>query len=188
VNALARFVLVLAVLSIPRAAAADEALWTLLKGGGQVVIMRHAATVPNVPDTLGPRGCANQRNLSEAGREDARRIGAAFRARGITVEDVRASVWCRCMDTARLAFGSVINWPALDSFLRDRRREGPQTQEVRELVSRHRGGTLVLVTHQVNITALTGLFPAEGEMLILTPSGDNFTVAGRLKPSDVSAN
>ena len=53
---------------------------------------------------------------------------------------------------------------------------------------RHRGGTLALVTHQVNITALTGFFPAEGEMLILTPRGDGFTVAGRLKPSDVGAN
>jgi broad specificity phosphatase PhoE len=184
----ARFVLALVVLSIPRAAPADEALWTLLKGGGQVVIMRHAATVPNVPDTLGPGGCASQRNLSEAGREDARRIGAAFRARGITVDDVRASVWCRCMDTARLAFGSATNWPPLDSFFRDRSREPAQTLQVRELVIRHRGGTLALVTHQVNITALTGLFPAEGEMLILTPRGDGFTVAGRLKPPDVSAN
>ena len=107
---LAGFALALVVLSVPRAAAADEALWILLKGGRQVVIMRHAATMPNVPAALGPGGCASQRNLSETGREDARRIGAAFRARGITVDDVRASVWCRCMDTARLAFGSVTNW------------------------------------------------------------------------------
>jgi phosphohistidine phosphatase SixA len=183
---LAGFALALAVLSVPRAAAADEALWILLKAGGQVVIMRHAATVPNVPDTLGPGGCASQRNLSEAGREDARRIGAAFRARGITVDDVRASVWCRCMDTARLAFGSVTNWPPLDSFFRDRSREAAQTREVRDLVIRHRGGTLVLVTHQVNITALTGFFPAEGELLVLTPGGDGFTVAGRLEASDVN--
>lgn len=182
----ARCLLALAVLLIPRAATADEGLWTLLKGGGQVVIMRHAATVPNVPDTLGPGGCGSQRNLSEAGREDAMRIGAAFRAHGITIENVRASVWCRCMDTGRLAFGSVTNWPPLDSFFRDRSREPAQTREVREVVMRHRGGTLVLVTHQVNITALTGLFPAEGEMLILTPIGDSFTVAGRLKVSDVN--
>jgi broad specificity phosphatase PhoE len=181
-----RVALALAALSFPALAAADEALWTLLKGGGQVVIMRHAATVPNVPDSLGPGGCASQRNLSEAGREDARRIGAAFQARGIAVEDVRASVWCRCMDTARLAFGTVTNWPPLDSFFRDRSREPAQTREVRNLVIRHRGGTLVLVTHQVNITALTGLFPAEGEMLILTPGGGGFTVAGRLKAPDVN--
>ena len=174
----------LALLFVPGAASADEAIWALLKSGGQVVIMRHAATVPNVPDTLGS-GCSTQRNLSEAGREDARRIGAAFRARGIAVEDVRASVWCRCMDTARLAFGTVINWPALDSIFRDRRREAAQTREVRELIRGHSGGTLVLVTHQVNITALTGLYPDEGEMLVLTPRGEGFVVAGRIKPSDI---
>ena len=177
-------VLVLALLSVPGAASADEAIWALLKSGGQVVIMRHAATVPNVPDTLGT-DCSTQRNLSEAGREDARRIGAALRAHGIAVEDVRASVWCRCMDTAQLAFGTVTTWPALDSIFRDRSRESAQTRDVRELIRGHSGGTLVLVTHQVNITALTGLYPDEGEMLVLTPRGDGFVVAGRLKPSDV---
>jgi broad specificity phosphatase PhoE len=177
-------VVVLALLSVPGAASADEAIWALLKSGGQVVIMRHAATVPNVPDTLGP-GCSTQRNLSETGREDARRIGAAFRAQGIAVEDVRASVWCRCMDTARLAFGTVTNWPALNSIFRDRSREAAQTREVRELIRGHSGGTLVLVTHQVNITALTGLYPDEGEMLVLTPRGEGFVVAGRIKPSDI---
>ena len=183
---LARLILALALLSVPASASADEAIWALLRGGGQVVIMRHAATLPNVPDTLG-RGCSTQRNLSEAGREDARRIGAAFHAHGIAVEDVRASVWCRCMDTARLAFGTVTSWPALDSIFRDRSREAAQTREVRELIRGHSGGTLVLVTHQVNITALTGLFPDEGEMLVLTPRGEGFVVAGRIKPSDVSA-
>ena len=179
-------VLALALLPVPGAAAADEAIWALLKSGGQVVIMRHAATVPNVPDTLGT-DCSTQRNLSEAGRENARRIGAAFRAHGIAVEDVRASVWCRCMDTARVAFGTATNWPALDSIFRDRSREAAQTREVRELIRGHSGGTLVLVTHQVNITALTGLYPDEGEMLVLTPRGDGFVVAGRIKASEVSA-
>ena len=55
-------------------------------------------------------------------------------------------------------------------------------------MSSHRGGTLVFVTHQGNITALTGLYPGEGEMIILTPQSDGFTVAGRLNPSDVTAN
>jgi len=82
----------LSLLSAPAAAAADEATWTLLKGGGQVVVMRHAATAPAASDALGPGGCSSQRNLSEAGCEDARRIGAAFRARGIVVEDVRAKM------------------------------------------------------------------------------------------------
>ena len=68
------------------------------------------------------------------------------------------------------------------------RPEAGQTGAVRQLVSRHRGGTLVLVTHQVNITALTGLYPAEGEMIVLSPRGGGFTVAGVIKASAVAAD
>lgn len=184
------WVLALALLAIPAQALADEALWALLKSGGQVVIMRHASTDSTAgdPDTMRLEDCSTQRNLSPAGRNEARRIGRAFKARGITVDDVRSSLWCRCLDTATLAFGLATPWLPLNSFFRNRDREAGQTGAVRELVGRHRGGTLVLVTHQVNITALTGVYPAEGEMIVLTPRAGAFTVAGRLKPSDVPAN
>ena len=180
----------LALLALPVQAQASEALWSLLKAGGHVVIMRHAATDQSLPDSARPRvdDCSTQRNLSAAGREDAQRIGAAFKARGIAVDGIRSSPWCRCLDTGRLAFGSVEVWSQLNSVFRDRSQEPEQTRAVRQMVSRHRGGILVLVTHQVNITALTGLYPGEGELIILTPHGDGFTVAGRLKPSDVTAN
>ena len=183
-------VLALALLALPAQAQASEALWALLKSGGQVVIMRHAATdgTAGDPDTMRLEDCSTQRNLSLSGRDEARRIGSAFKARGITVDDVRSSIWCRCLDTATLAFGMVNPWLPLNSFFRNREREAGQTGAVRELVSRHRGGTLILVTHQVNITALTGLYPAEGEMIILTPRGADFAVAGRVKASDVTAN
>jgi len=181
-------VLALALLALSDQAQASEALWALLKSGGQVVIMRHASTdgTPGDRDTLRLEDCSTQRNLSASGRDDARRIGSAFRTRGITVTDVRSSIWCRCLDTATLAFGMANSWLPLNSFFRNRERESSQTGEVRELVGRHRDGTLILVTHQVNITALTGLYPAEGEMIVLTPRGGDFTVAGRLKPSDVT--
>jgi len=183
-------VFALALLALPAQAEASEALWSLLKAGGQVVVMRHAATDSSAGDrdTMRLEDCSTQRNLSASGRDDARRIGAAFKARGIIVDDVRSSIWCRCLDTATLAFGTVNQWLPLNSFFRNREREPNQTRAMRELVSRHRGGTLVFVTHQVNITALTGLYPDEGEMIILTPQGDGFTVAGRLKPSDVTVN
>ena len=182
--------LALALLLLPVQAQANEGLWSLLKAGGQVVIMRHAATDSTAGDrdTMRLEDCSTQRNLSASGRDEARRIGAAFRARGIVVDDVRSSVWCRCLDTATLAFGTVNQWLPLNSFFRNRDREPVQTRAVRELVSRHRGGTLVFVTHQVNITALTGLYPEEGEMVILTPRDDGFTVAGRLRPSEVTEN
>jgi len=183
-------VLALALLALPVQVQASEALWALLKSGGQVVIMRHAATDPTAGDrdTMRLEDCSTQRNLSASGRDDARRIGEAFRARGITVDDVRSSVWCRCLDTATLAFGMANPWLPLNSFFRNREREPGQTRAVRDLVGRHRGGTLILVTHQVNITALTDLYPAEGEMIVLTPQGGDFTVAGRLTASDVTTN
>jgi broad specificity phosphatase PhoE len=167
-------------------AAADEALWKVLQHGGQVVLIRHASTDGGVGDPAGFRldDCRTQRNLSAAGREEARRLGEAFRVRDIPVGQVLSSRWCRCQDTARLAFGRVEAWPPLDSFFRDRHGAEVQTQAVRQRVSeRPSTGNLILVSHQVNISALTGLSPAPGEMVILTPLGQGeFRVAGRLSP------
>jgi hypothetical protein len=112
-------VLALALLAFPVQAQASEALWNLLKGGGQVVIMRHAVTDSTAGDrdTMRLEDCSTQRNLSASGQDDARRIGAAFRARGIIVDEVRSSVWCRCLDTATLAFGTVNQWLPLNFLL-----------------------------------------------------------------------
>jgi phosphohistidine phosphatase SixA len=167
-------------------ATADEALWALLKIGGQVVMIRHA-TAPGGGDPPGFRldDCSTQRNLSEDGREEARRIGAAFRTRGIPVGRVLSSQWCRCLETAQLAFGRAEPWPALNSYFNDPARDARHTPEVRQLAGRRPGnGNLVLVTHNFNIRAVTGISPASGEMVVLTPKGDGtFTIAGRLPPS-----
>ncbi|MBI2081776.1 MAG: histidine phosphatase family protein [candidate division NC10 bacterium] len=167
-------------------AAADEALWALLTGGGQVLVIRHA-TAPGVGDPAGFRldDCATQRNLSAAGREEARRLGAALRARGVPIGRVLSSQWCRCLETARLAFGTAEPWAPLNSFFNERQRGPAQTEEVRALVAKApAGGNLVLVSHQVNIAALTGQYPASGEVIVLTPQGEGiFRVAGRLPPS-----
>ncbi len=175
----------------PAGAGGGEALWALLEAGGQVIVMRHASTEPGTGDPPGFRldDCSTQRNLSEAGREEARRVGEALRARGVPIGRVLSSRWCRCLETARLAFGRAEAWPPLDSFFGDRSREPEQTAAVRRLVGeRPEGGNLVLVTHQVNISALTGIFPAQGEMVVLTPrGGGTFEVAGRMPPSAASA-
>jgi phosphohistidine phosphatase SixA len=165
-------------------AGADDALWAALRAGGAVVLLRHASTEPGVGDPPGYRldDCRTQRNLSAAGREEARRIGAAFRARGVAVGEVLSSRWCRCLETARLAFGRAEPWPALDSFFDDRRREAGQTAALRARLAAGPGpGARVLVTHQVNITALTGIAPAPGEAVVLTPGPGGLRVAGRLR-------
>ncbi len=183
----ASLALLLAVIGPPVTAEADEALWELLRGGGNVVVIRHASTEPGTGDPPGFRldDCSTQRNLSAEGREEARRIGAAFRERGVPVGRVLSSQWCRCLDTARLAFGAAEGWPPLNSFFDDRGREPEQTRQVRELAgNRPPAGNLVLVTHQVNTTALTGIYPGQGEMVVLTPSGNGrFEIAGRLRPA-----
>lgn len=165
-------------------ASASEAAWQALREGGAVALFRHARA-PGTGDPPGFRleDCATQRNLSAEGREQARGIGEQFRARGIPVARVLSSRWCRSLDTARLAFGSQVEpFPPLDSFFSERDGREAQTRAVRELVEGWRSdGVLALVTHQVNITALTGIFPAEGEAVVLRPrAGAGFDIVGRI--------
>jgi len=187
----AGLVVVLVLLGLGSARAA-EPVWDVLRGGGQIVMLRHASTEPGLGDPPGFRldDCATQRNLSEAGRSEARRIGAAFVRRAVPVARVLSSRWCRCVETARLAFGRVEPWASLDSFFDDRSREPQQTRAVRALIAEPlTGGNLILVTHQVNITALTGIAPAMGEMVVLSPEPrGSFKIVGRLGSADVSGN
>lgn len=138
-----------------------------------MVLMRHAQTVPGVGDPPGFRlgNCSTQRNLSDAGREQARQLGAAFAREGVRVDEVRSSAWCRCTDTAQLAFGRHTVWAPANSFFQG----GDGTAQTREL-SRFvqdwpAPRNAVIVTHQVNMTALTGEFPAMGELFLLRPDG-----------------
>jgi phosphohistidine phosphatase SixA len=162
----------------------ETGLWRALASGGHVALIRHAlAPGFGDPENFRVDDCTTQRNLSEAGRRQARDIGRRFRDNG--VEDVRvySSQWCRCLDTARLlGLGEVIVFAGLNSFFQDRTREAARTAEVKELIRIHAGGiSLVLVTHQVNITALTGVFPQSGEIVILRPVGNDFEVLGSIR-------
>jgi broad specificity phosphatase PhoE len=177
--------LLLAALSWTPFASADEALWSLLKGGGQVILIRHALTTPGVGDpegmTLGD--CSTQRNLSDAGRAHARQLGDAFRTRGVAVGRVLSSPWCRCTETATLAFGKAPEIsPALGNLFGRPELAARQVAELKPLVSQlPAGGNTVLVSHGSTIAALTGISPGTAEMVVLTPQGGGrFTVAGRL--------
>ena len=154
---------------------AADARFARLSEPGIVAILRHAvAPGTGDPASFKLDDCTTQRNLDARGREQARKIGAAIRAAGATVDRVLTSQWCRCRDTARLLdLGPVEDLPALNSFFRNRDRAGPQTAELRQfLLGLPPGETVVLVTHQVNITALTGRVPASGEVFLLTIGHD----------------
>ena len=169
---------------LARATDAEEALWSLLQSGGQVVLLRHALTEPGVGDPPGFRvdACGTQRNLSEQGRADARRLGEVLRARRVPVARVLSSPWCRCLETARLAFGREAEVErALGNLFGRRELEQQQVARLRTLVRAPQGGNLFMVTHGSTTSALTGVSPATGEMVVLTPqAGGAFRVAGRL--------
>ncbi|MDF1749553.1 MAG: histidine phosphatase family protein [Alphaproteobacteria bacterium] len=154
----------------PAVATQNADLWQALRFGGHVVLMRHAlAPGTGDPDTFTLGDCSTQRILSQEGHEQAARIGDLFRENGIQDAQILSSQWCRCLETARgLALGSVQDLPPLNSFFQDR---GNQDRQTRQLTDWLRSADLsrptVLVTHQVNITALTGLYPQSGEMFFL---------------------
>ena len=168
-------------------ARADESAWRTVAAGGCAIVLRHAGTSPGIGDPPGFQleDCSTQRNLSEAGRAQARRFGAEFDRRGIPIDEVRSSRWCRCLDTARLAFPrhEVRPLEALDSFFADGSTRGAQTAALRDyLGALPATRRLVLVTHMVNITALTGESPAMGEALIVRTGGsDAAEVLGRIQ-------
>lgn len=167
---------------------ADEDLWQALRSGAAVGLIRHAlAPGGGDPAHFQVEDCATQRNLSAAGREQARAIGATFRRNGIATARVLSSRWCRCLDTARLLdLGSVEPFPPLDSFFAYPERAEAQMAALREFLSRSDAGPpRVLVTHQVNITALTNVMPRSGELIIVQPlTGGQVRVLGRLEPGE----
>lgn len=142
---------------------ADERLY--------VVLLRHAIA-PGTGDPANFRldDCATQRNLSAAGRSQAQQIGAAFRQRNIDVVQVLSSQWCRCLETADLmVLGPVEPYPPLNSFFRDRSTATQQTAQVQAYVRNQPSrGVIVMVTHQVNITALTDVVPGSGQAVVMT--------------------
>ena len=166
------------------AGASEAELWSLLKGGGQVVLMRHALTTPGVGDPPGMRtdDCSTQRNLTEAGRKHARAIGEAVHAHGVTFDRVVSSPMCHCLDTAKLAFGRVdeVQVPGNSRVTtEDRTRVIRETRAI--ATEKHRGGNVIVVSHSSTIGAVTEAYTEPGEMLVLTPLGDGkFEIRGRL--------
>jgi phosphohistidine phosphatase SixA len=160
-----------------------DAGWAALQGGG-IVLLRHA-NAPGVGDPPGFKldDCATQRNLDDAGRAQSRRIGEAFRGRGVAVGAVLTSQWCRTRETAELAFPRMARDDAsFNSFFGADSHQAAQTAAALATLNRWRGpGVLVVTTHQVNITALTGLNPAPGEGVVVRPKGEGIEIVARLR-------
>lgn len=152
---------------------------------GSIVLIRHALA-PGVgdPENFVLNDCTTQRNLSAEGRVQAVRIGAFFRQLPVPVDAVWSSQWCRTRETADLAFpGRRVDQSAFNSFFGEPDAAPAQTQAAKALLNTWTGqGLLVVVTHQVNITAIAGVVPASGEAVVLRLRNGVWTVTGRLTP------
>jgi len=179
-------VLAVSAVSATTPARASDEVAAKLAEPGHIAIMRHAlAPGGGDPANFTLDDCSTQRNLSEAGRRQARRTGDFLRSVGVEQARVFSSQWCRCLDTAELLdLGPVEPLPALNSFFRDRERGPEQTQALREKIAgMDLSQPVVMVTHQVNITSLTSVFPSSGEILVLRRLDDGeIDVVGTVDP------
>jgi phosphohistidine phosphatase SixA len=168
----------------PHALAQQADGWSQLQPG-RIVLFRHAlAPGGGDPPGFQLNDCTTQRNLSEEGRAQAWRIGQAFATRRVAVGAVWSSQWCRTRETADIAFPKLLqDQPAFNSFFSEREASAAQTAAARRLFAGWSGpGVLVVVTHQVNITALTGVVPASGEGVVVRLAGNTLEVMGRITP------
>jgi len=168
---------------------ADEAALATLKAGGHVMIVRHGLTTPGFGDPLGFKldDCATQRNLVEEGREQSRKLGRLLRERGIVIERVLSSQWCRAQETARLIDAGPVETLAISNNLygRPAQREA-QVRELRVAIGAWGGkGTLLVVTHGSVIFPLAGTNPREAEGFVLKPApgtAEGFVIIGKIGP------
>ena len=138
-----------------------------------VLMMRHTRA-PGVGDPANFKlgDCKTQRNLSDEGIAQAKRIGQWLKQQGIQTAAVYASPWCRTSDTARLlGFGSVTPENALASTFEEKNSAALPPSDlpafIQSAIKTKGAKALILVTHQVNISAYSGVDTAAGEMVLI---------------------
>ncbi|SHM23826.1 Histidine phosphatase superfamily (branch 1) [Roseovarius litoreus] len=178
-----RFLLLVAMLCLPLGAMAQD--MSMLKQPGVVALMRHAlAPGTGDPANFEIGDCSTQRNLDARGRDQARRAGEAMRAAGVSFDHIWTSQWCRARETAELLeIGEVVEQPPLNSFFQGRGDRAAQTARTQEMIDAlPQGARVLLVGHFVNISALTGVGPSSGEIIVTRRDGrGGLEVVGRIE-------
>ena len=178
-------VLLLVSLLPVNAIAAEKELVQQMRAGDAVLMIRHALA-PGIgdPDDFKLDDCSTQRNLNEQGRAQAKAIGEWLRVRGVQNVKLYSSQWCRCLETARLMdLGSVTPLPALNSFFERSADREPNLSALRTFIrdNTKSGELLIMVTHQVTISGITGKWTDSGHGKLVQPDqGEGMQVLGEL--------
>jgi len=194
------FLLIALVFSCVSSNAQNEILIERLQQGGLNIFIRHAITpgkdpVKFNPPTERPNDCSSgSRQLNDEGRAQSRRIGQRIKELNIPIGEVYSSSFCRCEETAKLAFDSFTStdWllvrpgvfkPDLDRALRSI----PTKGFFNKVPS---GKNNVYVGHGVTFTpgvlssdfglSEARIFLEEGEAAVFEP-GDKPKVLGKIK-------
>ncbi|MDC1134789.1 histidine phosphatase family protein [Candidatus Pelagibacter sp.] len=148
----------------------DKDILASLKEGNKLIFIRHAyAPGGGDPDNFDINDCNTQRNLSESGRLQAKNISNFFIVNQINFKKVYSSEWCRCKETAKIAFGDFETKNFLNSFFSQKfaKNRKKQMNDLNNFVDNYKDdGNLVFVTHYVVISEALNYAPSSGEIVV----------------------
>ena len=172
-------ILFIGLLNLNNNAFSSDKILNSLKEGKKLVFIRHAIAPGNGdPDNFSIKDCSTQRNLSKNGIIQSKKIGQFFKKNQIKIDKVLSSEWCRCKDTAKIAFKSFETFDALNSFYDEKfvHNEAKQIKSLKKYIKNWQNDdNLILVTHFVVISSLLNVGVSSGEIVI---SDKNFNVIG----------
>ena len=162
-------------------AESNQNLINELKNGGKIIFIRHAlAPGGGDPENFDILNCNTQRNLNEVGREQAKQIGYFFNKEKIPIREVISSEWCRCKETASIAFSEYKTEKFLNSFFSEKfkKNKNLQIKNLRSYIDKwDKKKNLIFVTHYVVILEILDYAPSSGEIVI---SDMNFELIGSI--------
>ena len=161
---------------------ADDLVISELQKGGKIVFIRHSLAPGNGdPDNIDLKKCDTQRNLNQEGVEQSKKIGKLFKDNNIKIDKVLSSEWCRCKDTARLAFNKFMTADFLNSFYSSKfaKNKNIKIFNLKKYIKNYKGKkNLIFITHYVVISEVLDYASSSGEIVV---SDKNFNIIGTLE-------
>ena len=163
-------------------ALSSEKILNALEEGNKLIFIRHSLAPGNGdPENFNINDCSTQRNLSQKGVKQSEKIGQFFNENNVKIGKVLSSEWCRCKDTAKIAFQNFKTFNALNSFY-DKKFEKNQSKQLYDFYKYinnwNDGKNLIFVTHYVVISSILGIGTSSGEIVV---TDKNFKIIGRLE-------